>query len=241
VIIDLSQFEELDRTSLLDVNGGYVGTQGVYIPDSYVYANANQHYRDSVDNGTRSLGSTYGYLSQGGGQANTTGDSSNTYWAASSGPPTEEQIAADDEFNDGLNNQPDGVGSPGETGVIGSGEGGIVESGVPEALYCYHFEMGQFNEEAFIADINQKALDDQRILGYIMSITGGAAVIASSVVMATTTIFTAGTASVPAGLAIGGAFVGGFQSLGIGMAMVSASDNGVIFAIPVYAEAINPW
>jgi len=122
VIIDLSQFEELDRTSLLDVNGGYVGTGGVYIPDSYV--------RKHATNYKRTAGSTNGYLAQGGGQANTTGDSSNTYWAASSGPPTAEQIAADEAaWDDGytvvegeIEGQPDGVGAPVERGVTGSVE-----------------------------------------------------------------------------------------------------------------------
>jgi hypothetical protein len=105
MILDSSVFEELDRNSLLEVNGGYVGTSGEYLRDSDVYNRANQHYRDSVDNGTRSAGSIYGYLSNGGGRANTTGDSGNTYWAASSGPPTSEDLEADRDFNEQLQNE----------------------------------------------------------------------------------------------------------------------------------------
>ena len=72
---DLSQFAELDRTDLLEITGGYYGTQNIYVRDSYVYKNASQSYRDSVDsgkypNGTK--GSTYGYTSAGGGQASST-------------------------------------------------------------------------------------------------------------------------------------------------------------------------
>ena len=63
---DLSQFAELDRTELLEITGGYYGTQNIHVEDSYVYANASQSYRDSVNNGTQSPGSTYGYVSSGG-------------------------------------------------------------------------------------------------------------------------------------------------------------------------------
>ena len=63
---DLSQFAELDRNELLEITGGYYGTQNIYVPDSYVYANASQSYRDSVNNGTQSQGSSYGYVSSGG-------------------------------------------------------------------------------------------------------------------------------------------------------------------------------
>jgi hypothetical protein len=62
--LDMAQFEELDRSILLEVNGGYYGIQNIYVPDSYV--------RKHATNYKKTKGSTYGYTSAGGGQASST-------------------------------------------------------------------------------------------------------------------------------------------------------------------------
>lgn len=50
---DLSQFEVLDKTELLEITGGYYGTSGTYVPDSYVQANAT-NYQPTVGSTTAS-------------------------------------------------------------------------------------------------------------------------------------------------------------------------------------------
>jgi hypothetical protein len=63
--LNLDGYEELDRVALLELNGGYYGTQNVYVPDSYVREHAGENYKPTQ-------GSTYGYTSSGGGRASDT-------------------------------------------------------------------------------------------------------------------------------------------------------------------------